>query len=133
YLGHLTDDGLVTFTRWGVQPPRESLRLVALAIEALSQLGEKEAWRHVIVGRAGAVEGWGAQDTVVVTRKPLSDADIGRARGLFQAAAMEAVYLPDAVVKNPFYDLLHSQSPGYYEHSYTFDISPVTDNRPFFY
>ncbi len=26
YLSHLTDDGLLTFTRWGFEPPRESLR-----------------------------------------------------------------------------------------------------------
>ena len=52
YLLHLTDDGLLAFTRWGFDPPRESLRLISLAIDALGQIGEKEPWRHVIVGRA---------------------------------------------------------------------------------
>ena len=51
YLLHLTDDGMVAFTRWGLDPPRESLRLVSLAMAALNQLGETEPWRHVIVGR----------------------------------------------------------------------------------
>ena len=27
YLSHLTDDGMLAFTRWGFDPPRESLRL----------------------------------------------------------------------------------------------------------
>ncbi len=40
YLAHLTDDGLMVFTRWGFQPARESLRLVSLAIPALRELGE---------------------------------------------------------------------------------------------
>ena len=31
YLEHLTDDGLMAFTRWGFDPPRESLRLLSLA------------------------------------------------------------------------------------------------------
>jgi len=31
---------VVAFTRWGFDPPRESLRLIALAREALSELGE---------------------------------------------------------------------------------------------
>jgi spermidine synthase len=35
YLTHLTDDGLMVFTRWGLQPPRESLRLISLAMAAL--------------------------------------------------------------------------------------------------
>ena len=33
YLAHLTDDGMVAVTRWGLEPPRESLRLVALRSE----------------------------------------------------------------------------------------------------
>ena len=37
---------------------------MALARESLAQLGENEAWRNVIAGRSGSVEGWGAQDTV---------------------------------------------------------------------
>src|SRR5437764_514314 len=67
YLSHLTDDGLVAITRWGFEPPRESLRLISLAIEALNQLGETAPWRNVIVGRTGTVEGFGATDTVLVS------------------------------------------------------------------
>ncbi len=33
YLSHLTGDGMVAFTRWGFDPPRESLRLVSLAMQ----------------------------------------------------------------------------------------------------
>src|SRR5213078_3182594 len=66
YLTHLTDDGLIAITRWGFEPPRESLRLVSLAIDALWQIGESDAASHVIVGRAGTTEGWGATDTVLI-------------------------------------------------------------------
>jgi predicted membrane-bound spermidine synthase len=133
YLQHLTDDGVAAFTRWGFQPPRESLRLVSLAIEALEPLGENDAWRHVIVGREGSVEGWGARDTVLISRKPFSDADIGRARVMMAAARMDMVYLPGLDVRNEFHDLLRSPNPDQYERSYTFDITPVSDNRPFFF
>jgi spermidine synthase len=133
YLSHLTDDGVAAFTRWGFDPPRESLRLISLAMAALGDLGEHDAWRHVIVGRAGSVQGWGATDTVLIARKPLSDGDIERARGLFRAAGMEAVYVPGSEVRNPFHDLLRSANPEEYERNYRFDISPVSDNRPFFF
>ena len=36
YLAHLTDDGILAITRWGFEPPRESLRLISLAIDALA-------------------------------------------------------------------------------------------------
>ena len=133
YLQHLTDDGVVAFTRWGFDPPRESLRLVSLAREALAEMGEGDAARHVMVGREGSVAGWGARDTVLISRRPFSAADIDRARALFDAAHMEAVYLPGVEARNPFYDLLTSADPAAYERSYRFDITPVTDNRPFFF
>jgi hypothetical protein len=137
YLLHLTDNGLAAFTRWGFDPPRESLRLVSLAMEALSQLGENSAWRNVIVGREGSVEGWGARDTVLVSRKPFTPGDLERARNMMAAAGMQAVYLPgpdtNNAARNQFYDLLHSANPDQFERSYTFDITPVTDNRPFFF
>jgi predicted membrane-bound spermidine synthase len=133
YLTHLTDDGFTAFTRWGFEPPRESLRLVALGIEALGKLGESEPWRHVIVGREGSVLGWGARDTVLISRKPFAAADLERARALFAAAGMQAIYVPGVPVRNQFFDLLHSPHPEDYERQYTFDITPVTDNRPFFF
>jgi len=138
YLGHLTDDGMAVFTRWGFEPPRESLRLVSLAIVALGQMGEKAPWRHVLVGRAGSVEGWGATDTVLIARKPLGEGDIGRAREFLGKAGMHAVYLPEdgnkiAGATNQFQELLASADPEEYERNYRFDISAVTDNRPFFF
>ncbi len=131
YLSHLTDDGMVAFTRWGFDPPRESLRLVALAAEALRQLGEKEPWRHIIVGREGSVEGWGAKDTIVIARKPFSAADLDRARAAL--SRMQTVYLPGAGIHNHFTDYLTSPDPEKYANDYVFDISPVSDNRPFFF
>lgn len=133
YLSHLTDDGLVAMTRWGFEPPRESLRLISLAIEALGQLGETAPARHVIVGRHGSTEGWGATDTVLISRKPFSQTDIDRAQALFAVAGMRAIYLPGVEIRNQFYDLLHSANPEEYERNYTFDISPVSDNKPFFF
>ena len=133
YFAHLTDDGMVCFTRWGFDPPRESLRLISLGMAALNQLGEQQPWRHVIVGRQGSTEGWGALDTVLIARKPLSEPDIDHAKDLFAAAKMAAVYLPGLDVRNQFSDLLLSPNPNEYERNYTFDITPVTDNRPFFF
>ncbi len=130
YLGHLTDDGLIAFTRWAFDPPRESLRLVSLAIEALTQMGEPEPWRHVIVARQGLV------DTVLISRKPFSEADVARARSALAAANLSAVYLPGAVGHGrgfEFAELLHSPNALDYERRYPFDITPVTDNRPFFF
>ena len=70
YLTHLTDDGILAFTRWGFDPPRESLRLLSLARVALDRLGEHDYKSHAMVIREGSVEGWGAKDTILISRKP---------------------------------------------------------------
>lgn len=133
YLQHLTPGGVLAFTRWGFKPPRESLRLLALAREVLAQLGEPEAWRHVIVVRSGNPSGYGALDTVLIARSPLTAGDLARAHGLTAASRLTEVYLPDSTARNPFYELMHADRPEEYERNYAFDITPVTDNRPFFF
>ncbi len=136
YLTHLTPDGLLTFTRWGFDPPRESLRLVSLAMSALADLGQNEPWRHVLVGRHGGnseLHGWGALDTVIFSRMPLSDADVARARQAFADAHLEPVYLPGDPARNEFGQLLLAKDPLAWERAYKFDITPVSDNRPFFF
>ncbi|HMD97587.1 MAG TPA: hypothetical protein VKM93_09700 [Terriglobia bacterium] len=134
YLGHLTDDGVIAFTRWSFDPPRESLRLVSLAREALTQIGESEPWRHIIVAHEERMGG--RTDTVLISRKAFSDADLARAHSALADANLSAVYMPGAVGHGrgfEFVELLRSPDPLNYERSYPFDITPVTDNRPFFF
>lgn len=133
YLTHLTSDGLLAFTRWGLDPPRESLRLISLGMAALAGMGETDAYRHFIVAREGSVAGWGAKDTVLISRKPFTVEYISRARRAMTEGRMEAVYLPDEKIANPFTELLHSPRPEDYYRNYRYDISPVSDNRPFFF
>lgn len=132
YFEHLTDDGLLVFTRWGFDPPRESLRLLSLAREALARLGEPEPAKHTIVARQGSVQGWGAQDTVMFSRRPLDQSTIEQARSAIARAKMEAVYLPGGS-GTPFADLLVAREPAAFFDAYPFAVAPVTDNQPFFF
>jgi spermidine synthase len=136
YLSHLTDDGILVFTRWGFDPPRESLRLISLAMVALQELGETDPKSHVIVVRSGgkeALEGWGALDTVIFSRKPFSAEDVARARAGISEAKLTPIYLPGPGPKNHFRDLLLSPDPAAWQRDYIYDVSPVGDNRPFFF
>ena len=135
YLTHLTDDGLMVFTRWGFEPPRESLRLISLAMAALENLGEHQAARHVVVVRENAqnLAGWGAQDTIVVFRKPISTDDLARLTSALAQTKLQTLYLPGSTVSNEFSQLLNSADPKGFWSNYAFDVSPVDDDRPFFF
>ena len=136
YVSHLTPDGVLTFTRWGFDPPRESLRLLSLAMSALKDLGETDPEKHVIVGRAGGkadLAGWGATDTVVFSRKAFTESDIAKTKVFLSEAGMYPVYLPGDAPVNPFGQLLLAKDPAAFQRDYQYDISPVGDNRPFFF
>ncbi|HLK21059.1 MAG TPA: hypothetical protein VKT81_19045 [Bryobacteraceae bacterium] len=135
YLGHLTDDGLMVFTRWGFDPPRESLRLLSLARAALAQLGENDIAKHVIVVREDTekINGWGAQDTVVIFRKPATATDIARTMAATQGGKLQRVYVPGETQQNAFAQFLQSPDPDKFLAEYPFDLTPVDDDRPFFF
>jgi len=135
YLTHLTDDGVMAFTRWGFDPPRESLRVVALARTALEQLGERDASRHVMVIREDVqkLKGWGAQDTILISRKTYSDADVALVKQALETAKMQGVYLPGTTHPSAFRDLLVSPDANRFYENYQFDVRPVSDDRPFFF
>ncbi len=135
YLNHLTEDGLMAFTRWGFEPPRESLRLVSLAIRALQELGEREPWKHVIVLREDAdkLAGWGAQDTVLVFRKPVGQDAVAHMQSTLDGTRLQVVYLPGGNADSEFRKLLRAPDAAAFWEQYTFDVSPVDDDRPFFF
>lgn len=130
YLSHLTADGVMAFTHWAFDPPRESLRVVVLAMEALRRLGETEQWRHVAVVR-GSQAGDPA-DTVLISRSPLRNADLERIRELTGESGMSVTYLPGGGADNPFAGLLLSDTPESYLDQYQYNVGLVDDNRPFF-
>jgi hypothetical protein len=136
YLSHLTPDGVLAFTRWGLEPPRESLRLVTLATEALKSLGQREPPRHIAVLREGTekdLAGWGATDTILIARLPFSPDDLTRLRRAARAAGLHLLYLPGDSGANAFARLLTASDPRTFQRTYPYDISPVTDDRPFFF
>jgi hypothetical protein len=135
YLSHLTDDGVLAFSRWGFDPPRESLRVVSLGQAALSKLGETSVKDHVIIVREQIknLYQWGALDTILISRKPFTAADVEHAAHMASEAEMDVLYAPGFPVSNPFGQLLTAPDPARFFAEYAYDVTPVYDDRPFFF
>jgi hypothetical protein len=121
YLERLTDDGLLTLTRPGLDPPHESLRLAAVTAVALDRLGEREPWRHVLVVRDKA------DDTVVVSRRPFAAGDLEQFRLITAGGTMKALYIPGGDTGGMFARLLRGLDGD------SVDVPAVNDNRPYLF
>jgi spermidine synthase len=134
YLEHLTDGGILAITRWGFATPRESLRLVSLAIDALHAMGKNEPWKHVVAVRDGDASKAAALDTVLISRDPFTLDDLARTEeSIHEMGGVAILYLPNKEIPTPFTELLRSPNPREFARTYPFNISPVDDNRPFFF
>jgi hypothetical protein len=127
YLGHLADDGLISISRFLFDPPRETLRLFSVALHALDAAGSLDPSQHIAVVACRGVA------TVLVSKQELQSCDTEALQTISDSLAYVVVYLPGAE-NNPVFDrLAHEFRTRVFYDAYLFDVSPSTDNRPFFF
>jgi len=139
YLDHLNADGVLSITREVKNPPRDALKLMAAAIDALAARGREDPGQNLIL-----IRGW-RTFTLVVANKPFAEAEIGPLRRFMAARAFDAGYYPGMtreaanqynILDAPyFYDgaiALLSAERQPFMRDYKFNLEPATDNRPYF-
>src|SRR4029078_4065192 len=68
YLEHLKPDGMIDITRWEFQQPRQALRVVSVAIEALHEMGVANPAGNFIVVSEGQLDADGIPGVVLAKR-----------------------------------------------------------------
>ena len=134
YFKHLKPDGMIAITRWEFHHPREALRVVSLAMEALHRLGVARPAGNFIVASEGALNEDGIP-VVVLAKKTAFTADeqAAVAQHLGKYAKLKSLYLPSQASPNPFSDLIASNAPHAFARTYPYNVAPVSDNAPFFF
>jgi len=134
YFDHLRPDGMIAITRWEFRHPREALRVVAVAMEALHRLGVANPARNFIVASQGALDEDGIPVVVLAKKTPFTPAEESAVTShLDNYSEIEPLYLPSEPGQNPFSDLIASNNPYGFARSYAYNVTPVTDNAPFFF
>jgi hypothetical protein len=72
YFEHLKPEGFIAITRWEFRRPREALRVVSQAIEALEQMRVKDVRKHFIVVSDGPLDEDGRPVTVLAKKTPFT-------------------------------------------------------------
>lgn len=138
YLDHLTDGGMLTITRWVF----DGLRLVSLAQEACAERG-LDASRHLAIIRLDRVA------TFLLKKTPFTPAEVAQLRMLSSDMGFTLLYAPGEPEVASADDAIEMQRTGTsaadyrrlilaedrqaFMAAYPLDITPTTDDRPFFF
>jgi hypothetical protein len=134
YFQHLKPDGMIAITRWEFKEPREALRVLAVAIEALHQLGVSNPARHFILISDGSLNQDGRPVLVLGKRSQFTADEEAIARKHVETHPnLVAQYLPGLPGTNAFSRLIASNDPVGFARHYKFNVAPVSDDAPFFF
>ena len=134
YFEHLKPDGMIAITRWEFRQPREALRVVSVAMEALHRLGVANPARNFIVASEGELDEDGIPVVVLAKKSAFTPEEEQAVRAhLENNPDLVALYLPSDAKDNPFSALIARNDPYAFARDYAYNIAPVTDNAPFFF
>jgi hypothetical protein len=139
YFEHLKPDGMIAITRWEFRQPREALRVVSVAMQALHGLGVANPARNFIVASQGPLNEDGISVVVLAKKTAFTEEEESSVQAhLDDNDELVPLYLPsDPAVwqagHNPFAALIASNDPYGFAKSYAYNVAPVTDNAPFFF
>jgi len=134
YFEHLKSDGMIAITRWEFKQPREALRVVSVALEALHALGVSNPARNFMVVSEGDLDSDGIPVVVIAKKSPFTREEEQAVEAHLQSyPALVPLYLPSAPGDNPFSALIARNDPHTFAQTYAYNVAPVTDNAPFFF
>jgi len=141
YYQHLAPGGLLCVTRWIQVPPSEGVRLMSLATATLEGLGIPHPEQHMAAIRSFQTI------TLLVKESPFNPRDIATVKDFCDELGFDVVYfpgidpadlnrynvLPHEVYYEAFTSILSPSEREAFLAGYACDLSPPTDDRPFFF
>jgi hypothetical protein len=123
YYDHLTERGVLTITRWVF----DGLRLVSLAQAACESRGCSAADHMAIVQQDRVA-------TFLLKKTAFTPADVEHLRRTSNSLGFTVLYAPGQTdTSNDYAKLVLAPDRQAFYDAYHHDVSPTTDNRPFFF
>jgi spermidine synthase len=134
YFQHLKPAGMIAITRWEFRQPREALRVVSVAMEALHQLGVANPAKNFMVISDGDLDEDGIPVAVLAKKTAFTPAEEDAVeQHLARYDELEALYLPSDPGENPFSAMIARNDPWAFASNYPYNVTPVFDDAPFFF
>ncbi len=133
FLRRLTPRGVFSVARWYVvDSPGETARMLALAMETAWRMGAKTPYQHIVLLQNEIVS------TLLLSPTPFSSDDLDRVEALATSLGFNMLLTPRRAPSHPLlHELVVQPTPAalraWAARQPTFDFSPPTDARPFFF
>ena len=132
YFSKLKPDGILSITRWNLDPPQEDLRLVSITRSAMHEMGMLSPERCMMVVRKNKDEE-AVECNLLFKKSGFSDKEIQKIEEISKQNSFDILYTPHTILENPFAKLITTPDPQQFYASYPFNVSPTRDNSPFFF
>jgi hypothetical protein len=137
FLEHLAPNGMLSVSRWYSEGnPAEIYRTFVLGVEGLKRIGVTDPGAHLALvrnmtpaNRGSAPDGVG---TLLVSRSPFTPQEIATLERVARDMNFEVVFAPGAARDDAFEQLAGNGADAFMA-SYPLNITPPTDNSPFFF
>ncbi len=135
YYEHLTDRGILSVSRWYLPGrPAETLRLISTGMAGWKRAGVTDPRQHIAVithyVASNPTEGLA---TVLFKRTPFTPEEIAAVHQHAADLGYTVLYVPGLPPTEEVGEFLTAGDPEAWIARYPLDITPATDDRPFFF
>jgi len=140
YLARVAPGGYLAISRWIKLPPRDTLKLLATAVRALRESGIEDPGKRLVL-----IRGW-QTSTLLIKNGVFSTDEITRLQDFCLTRAFDTAWYPgmpadaanrvNVFTQAYFYQAaaaLTGARDATFMERYKFDITPATDDRPYFF
>ena len=136
FLDHLTDGGLISFSRWFIEEnPGEVYRLETLAVQSLLNAGIERPREHIAIYRT-----WGRGEnadvgiaTMLVGKRPFTRGELYKLEAIASSMRFDTVLNPFGAMNEIFARIASGKDLAAVARDFPLNITPPTDNSPFFF
>jgi spermidine synthase len=134
YMNHLSNDGVLTMSRFAFQPPQQDLRIVSLSISAMGAINISNPEKHIMIFKTPcAYDKTLYISSFILKKSEFTDEEVNRISDKAKELGYTTVYTPTNHSDPTFAQLITTNDKEAFYDSYMFDVSPSTDDKPFFF
>jgi predicted membrane-bound spermidine synthase len=133
YATHLTDDGILTMTRWYFEPPDQLLRLLSLTRVMMQDLNITNPERHVMLVRDVNAGTDRTPATFLFKKSEFTHIEVQQLEAVARERNFQLLYTPLTQPDNVFSRMMKAADPAEVWNAFETNVHPTHDNNPFFF